>query len=329
MITRRDFLRLTAGTMTGAFGVFPARAAAEPTLETTTITLNQIPGICVAPQYVAEELLRSEGFGDVRYAKFGTAGIYKALASGEVDLSMAFVAPFITQLDSGAAIVLIGGVHAGCFELFGTEGVRSIRDLKGRTVAIPELGSPHHVFTASMAAHVGLNPIRDINFVIQPAEQSAHLLQDKKVDALMGFPPVPQELRSKNIGHVIVSSGADRPWSQYFCCIVGANQAFVRKHPVAAKRALRAILKAANLCSLEPARAARLIADRGYRYEYAFQTMKEIPYGRWREYDPEDTVRFYALRLHEAGMLKSNPQKLIARATDWRFLNELKRELKG
>jgi len=97
MITRRDFLRLTAGTMTGAFGVFPARAAAEPTLETTTITLNQIPGICVAPQYVAEELLRSEGFGDVRYAKFGTAGIYKALASGEVDLSMAFVAPFITS----------------------------------------------------------------------------------------------------------------------------------------------------------------------------------------------------------------------------------------
>jgi len=329
MITRRDFLRLTAGTMTGAFGVFPARAAAEPTLETTTITLNQIPGICVAPQYVAEELLRSEGFGDVRYAKFGTAGIYKALASGEVDLSMAFVAPFITQLDSGAAIVLIGGVHAGCFELFGTEGVRSIRDLKGRTVAIPELGSPHHVFTASMAAHVGLNPVRDINFVIQPAEQSAPLLQDKKVDALMGFPPVPQELRSKNIGHVIVSSGADRPWSQYFCCIVGANQAFVRKHPVAAKRALRAILKAANLCSLEPARAARLIADRGYRYEYAFQTMKEIPYGRWREYDPEDTVRFYALRLHEAGMLKSNPQKLIARATDWRFLNELKKELKA
>ena len=330
MISRRDFLyRLTAGTMTGALGVFPVRAAAEPTLETTTITLNQIPGICVAPQYVAEELLRSEGFADVRYAKFGTVGIYKALASGEVDLSMAFVAPFITQLDADAAIVLIGGVHAGCFELFGREGVHSIRDLKGKTVAIPEFGSPHHVFTASMAAHVGLNPARDINFVIQPAEKSAQLLQDRKVDALMGFPPVPQELRSKNIGHVIVSSGADRPWSLYFCCIVGANQTFVRKHPVAAKRALRAILKAANLCSLEPARAARLIADRGYQYEYALQTMKEIPYGRWREYNPEDTVRFYALRLHEAGMIKSTPQKIIAKGTDWRFFNELKKELKG
>ena len=57
--------------------------------------------------------------------------------------------------------------------------------------------------------------------------------------------------------------------------------------------------------------------------------MQEVPYGKWREYDPEDTVRFYALRLHEAGMIKSSPQKIIAQGTDWRFLNELKKELKG
>ncbi len=71
--------------------------------------------------------------------------------------------------------------------------------------------------------------------------------------------------------------------------------------------------------------------DHGYaeRYEYALQTLQEIPYAKWREYDAEDTVRFYALRLHEAGMIKSSPQKLIAQDTDWRFLNELKKELKG
>jgi NitT/TauT family transport system substrate-binding protein len=57
--------------------------------------------------------------------------------------------------------------------------------------------------------------------------------------------------------------------------------------------------------------------------------MKEVPYGMWREYDPEDTVRFYALRLHEAGMLKASPEKLITQGTDWRVLKELKKELKG
>ena len=33
------------------------------------------------------------------------------------------------------------------------------------------------------------------------------------------------------------------------------------------------------------------------------------PTSQWREYDPEDTLRFYALRLHEVGMIKSTPQK--------------------
>jgi NitT/TauT family transport system substrate-binding protein len=330
MISRRDFLSgLAAAGAASAVGWPPNPAAAEPSPETTAIILNEIPGICVAPQYVAQELLRGEGFTDVRYAKFGTAGIYKALASGEVDVSMAFVAPFITQLEQAEAIVLLGGVHVGCFELFGGERVRAIRDLKGKTVAVPELGSPHHVFLSSIATYVGLDPGRDITFVIHPVADSMRLLTDKKVDALMGFPPIPQELRAKRIGRVIVNSGVDRPWSQYFCCIVGANRAFVRRHPVATKRALRAILKAANLCSTEPARAARMVAARGYTYEDALQTMQEISYGRWREYDAEDTVRFYALRLREAGMIKSSPQTIIARGTDWRFFKELKRELKA
>jgi NitT/TauT family transport system substrate-binding protein len=73
------------------------------------------------------------------------------------------------------------------------------------------------------------------------------------------------------------------------------------------------------------------LVDRGFtpRYDYALQTMQEVPYGRWRDYDPEDTLRFYALRLHEAGMITASPQKILAQGTDWRFLNELKKELKG
>jgi NitT/TauT family transport system substrate-binding protein len=113
--------------------------------------------------------------------------------------------------------------------------------------------------------------------------------------------------------------------------MVAGNREFVSQHPVATKRALRAILKATDVCALEPERAARFLVDEGYtlRHDYALQVMQELPYNRWREYDPEDTMRFYALRLHEAGMIKSSPQKLIAQGTDWRFLNALKKEMKG
>jgi NitT/TauT family transport system substrate-binding protein len=94
---------------------------------------------------------------------------------------------------------------------------------------------------------------------------------------------------------------------------------------------MRAILKAADLCASEPARAARLLVDGGFtpRYDYALQTLKDVPYDRWREYDAEDTIRFYTLRMRDSGFIKSTPQKIIAESTDWRFLDELKRELKA
>jgi NitT/TauT family transport system substrate-binding protein len=130
---------------------------------------------------------------------------------------------------------------------------------------------------------------------------------------------------------VIVNSAVDRPWSQYFCCMVAGNTDFVREHPVATKRVLRAILKATDICATDPERAARQLVDGGFtpRFDYAVQTLTDLPYGRWREYDPEDTLRFYALRLHEAGMISSTPNQIIAAGTDWRFVNELKRELKA
>ena len=152
-----------------------------------------------------------------------------------------------------------------------------------------------------------------------------------KIDAFLAQPPVLQEVRAKNIGHVIVSGITDRPWSQYYCCMLATSTEFASKYPVATKRVLRAILKAADLCASEPKRVAQLLVDQGYttRYDYALQVLSDIRYDVWRDLDPEDTLRFYALRLHEAGLIQISPQKLIAEHTDWRFLDEVKRELKA
>ncbi len=331
--SRRGFLGglALAGTA-GFLGLHPELVAAEPPPETTKIRVVKSSGICVAPQYVAEEILQGGGFTEVQYVQEVAAqGTGQPLPLGHADLGMAFSGPLIVRVDAGDPIVMLAGVHVGCYEVFGTDRVRAVRDLKGKTVAVPELGSAHHLFLASMVAYVGLDPRQDIQWVTHAPSVSIQLLAEGQVDALVGFPPVPQELRAKGIGHMVVSSAVDRPWSQYFCCIAVGNQAFVRRHPVATKRALRAILKATDMCAREPDRAAQLLVEKGYtpNYDYALQTLREIPYNRWREYDPEDTVRFYALRLREVGMIKSTPQKIIAQGTDWRFFNELKKELKG
>jgi NitT/TauT family transport system substrate-binding protein len=268
----------------------------------------------------------------VQYVKVeSTLAKGKALITGQADITSYFAAPFITWVDAGEPVIALAGVHVGCFELFATERIRAIRDLKGKTIAVHVTMSAEHIFIASILAHVGMNPDRDVRWATYPVSESMQLLAEGKIDAFLCFPPVSQELRARKIGHVLVNSSIDRPWAQYFCCITVGNREFVRKHPVATKRAVRALLKATDLCAREPERAARLITDRGFveRYDYALQTMREVPYDRWRQQDPADTIRFYALRLREGGMIKASPQKILAQGSDWRFLNELKKELKG
>jgi NitT/TauT family transport system substrate-binding protein len=332
-MNRRRFLRrLGIAGIAGSLGLRATTANAEPPPETTKLRLVKIPSICQAPQYVADELLRAEGFTDVQYVqKPGAGGIAEALASGEANINNHFVAPCVLRIEAGDPIVILGGLHIGCFEVFATDRVRTVRDLKGKTIAVLELGSSQHVFLSTIVAHVGLDPRRDINWVTLPPADSMRLLTEGKVDAFLGFPPEPQELRARKIGHVIVNSTLDRPWSQYFCCMIVGNRDFVRNHPVATKRAMRALLKANTVCALEPDRVARHLVDKAFtpRFDYALQTLKDIPYAKWRNYDAEDTIRFYALRLHEAGMIKSSPQKILAQGTDWRFLDQLRKELKG
>jgi NitT/TauT family transport system substrate-binding protein len=328
---RREFLGgVTLTGAAGLLGLHPRPSAAEPPPETPSLRLVQrIDALCLSPQYVAEEFLRDEGFTDVQYTKMaGGSGLERALASGEAHLSMHFAAALILRVEAGDPVVMLAGGHVGCYELFATDRVRAIRDLRGKAVAVPARASLPGMLLAIILAHVGLDPRKDVDWVESPAAEQVRLLAEGKIDAFLAFPPTSQELRAKRIGHVLLNTMMDRPWSQYFCCVVAGNREFVRTHPVATKRALRAILKSADLCALEPERAAQALVDKGYAKAYALQTLTDIPYGKWREYEPEDTIRFYALRLHEIGMIKSTPQKIIGQGTDWRFLNELKKELK-
>ena len=126
--------------------------------------------LCVAPMYLAEDLLRAEGFSEVQYLDDdpGEIGTSKLVAMGAADLNMSFGLTTLVRVDAGEPVVLLAGVHAGCYELFATDRLRSIRELWGRKVAIPGFGSTHHVFLSVIASYVGLDPRRQISWVILP-----------------------------------------------------------------------------------------------------------------------------------------------------------------
>jgi NitT/TauT family transport system substrate-binding protein len=335
MQNRRHFLTtgfsLAAG-LAGAVALAGARQtlAEEAPPETISLRLPLYPATCLAPLDILDDLLCEEGFTEVHYLpgpeKKTPAEIF---ARGEVDFSQDFSPVAIVPIDAGAPMVMLAGVHSGCFELYARESIRSVGDLKGRKVGLPWGGNAQQVIVSIIAANVGLDPAKDIDWVFYGPRNPEELLDKGEIDAFLTVPPWAQELHAGDFGRVILNSTLDRPWSQYLCCMLIGHADFVRRNPIATKRVVRAMVRATDICAAKPDWVAQRLVDRGItpRYDSARQGLYDVPYRNWREYDPEDAVRFYALRLREIGMIKSSPDAIIATGTDWRFLKEVRKEL--
>src|SRR5260370_5867724 len=215
--TGRRFL--TAASSAGAAGFLRAsRVLAAEGLETTTVRIAHVPGICIAPQYVAEELLHAEGFTDVRYVRLAPgSNSPEGIARGEVDFGVNFASVLVAGFDRGVELTVLGGVHVGCFELFVNDGSRSLAELKGKRVGITFLGSPGHLFLAAIAAHVGIDPSQDLHWVT--SEQPAgpiELFTAGRGGALLPFPPLPHKIRGSLRGPVLHTSPLCTPRSRWF-----------------------------------------------------------------------------------------------------------------
>jgi NitT/TauT family transport system substrate-binding protein len=328
MQNRRQFLNIgfsmAAAGLAGAAALMGARrsVAEEAPPETTSVRLLNTHGICVAPIYIVDDLLREEGFTDVHY-------VSNPQTHGEVDFSPEYPAPAIIAIEAGEPVVVLAGIHPGCFELFARESIRSVGDLKGKSVGVRWAGASEHALLSIIAASVGLDPARDIRWVFDARGDHRELFAAGEIDAFLTAPPFAQELRARNFGNVILNSSLDRPWSQYFCCMLAANPEFVRTKPIATKRVVRSMVRAIDICAAKPDWVAQRLMDGGFApsSDYVRQGLADLPYRSWRDYDSEDTVRFYALRLREVGMIKSSPDKIIATGTDWRFIKEVRKEL--
>jgi NitT/TauT family transport system substrate-binding protein len=226
--TRRGFARaLTLAGTTAMFGMRPTASAAEPPPETTRLRVARLPSLCEAPAQVAQELLRGEGFSDVQYVGGDAFAVtWRKLVSGDIDLAILTSLAGVSLIDAGHPLLFLAGIHVGCFELIGHDRVHAVRDLKGKVVVVPGLASSPHTLVSIMAAYVGLDPGKDITWAVHGGRKAMQFFIDGKVDAFMGYPPEPQELRARSIGHVVVSTTTDRPWAQYFCCMIVGHRQF-------------------------------------------------------------------------------------------------------
>jgi NitT/TauT family transport system substrate-binding protein len=347
-LSRREFLRVAASA--GAFGAGVVLLGAcsddgkgsptstpgivvDPPPETTTIRIAKDALLArLAPLYLAQLFLPEEGFTDVQYidVPISSGRGLQELAAGEIDIGLFFAQQLTVAADAGEPLVALAGVQSSDFVLFGNDRVQSLRDLKGKRIYIitTDTTDPAYIFWAALLAHVGIDIEHEVELVQgdllkMALEGTIDAWTVNRANATVVF-------GANKIGHVVLDAMVDPPWSQYFGAMATGNRDFVEKHPAATKRALRAILKATDLCTREPERAARYLVDEGFtpfNYDVTLAGIPGLSYAAWRDFDPEDTMRFYALRLRDAGLIKSTPDELIARATDWHYLEEIKREL--
>jgi len=335
-LNRREFMKKTALTGAAAYlgiGSDLGLAAVEPPPETTTVRFQQIQSACWVPQLVAEPLLREEGFTDVQYIEHEI--IFQGeedILAGRVDFAADFTANSLMLWVPGDPIDFISGFHIGCYSLIGSDKIKTVRDLKGKKVwAWHDVNAGPEAFFKALIAYVGLDPENDVEYVECSIDEAIELFKRGKIDAFMSFPPGPQQLKAAGIGHVLVDTNIDRPWSQYYCCMILGRRDFIGNNPIATRKVIRSILRANDLVSKDPAMAAQMLVDRKLRkaddQEFVEQAFREIPYDKWRHYSPEDTIRFWALRLKELGLIKYSPQEIIDRNTDWSHLSSLKSEM--
>ena len=153
------------------------------------------------------------------------------LARGELDLDWNYAATHIASIEAGVPVTVLAGMHSGCLELIANDRVHSIAELRGKKVGVYDFSSSPHVLVTLMAAYIGLDPARDIEWVASGDASSLQLFVDGKIDAFLGVPPEPQELRARHIGHTILATAVDEPWSQYYCCMLAGRAEYVEPIP--------------------------------------------------------------------------------------------------
>ena len=197
--SRRQFVGgLTVAGAAGFWGVLPDCVVAEPPPETTRIRLAKTGALCMAPHFVAEDLLRSEGLTDVQYIlRQDLAAAEQALAAGEADLNVNYALRLVARLDAGDPVVVLAGIHVGCVELFGNDRVRSIRDLRGKRIVTGRVGTGLPQLIGIILGQIGLAVPSDVELVTRPAPEAIALFKEGKADAFLGIPPEPQELRAR------------------------------------------------------------------------------------------------------------------------------------
>ncbi len=310
-------------------------AVTEPP-ETTTVRIVN-PVECDPGLWLAKDYLREEGFTDITFVPTPFTSrdwITNRLA----DFACAHPEFVVGTIDDGLPLVVVAGLHSGCLELWVRDGIANYRDLRGKriSVRVRDISDQFYAFFATLLGYIGI-ALTDVQFMAAtgPNDYAGMIsaFTEGRADAVLAGAAQGPILRRlpRPPGHVILETMTEKPWSQYYCCHLVANRDWARQNPIATKRVTRALLRATDAAAKDAPRAARAAAATGFGFKdesLTIETMAMCKYN-WRDLDPEETLRFFALRLAAAKLIKSTAREIIERGTELAYMRQLRSELKS
>jgi NitT/TauT family transport system substrate-binding protein len=242
-------------------------SATSATAGANKIRVGYIGLTCEAPIFTAVEkgFFKEEGL-EVELVRCQWASYKDALALGRFDVTHHLVMYFLKPIEQGLDVKFTGGIHRGCLRVqAGMKGdIKSVKDLKGKIVGVPGLGTPPFMFATRVMAANGVDPSKDVQWRVYPAGELGLALDRGLVDAVADSEPIGSLLLAQGKVHTIADQAKDAPYKNEYCCAVLVNGTFLASNPKASAAATRALLKAAKWVNTNPAAAARLSVEKKY-----------------------------------------------------------------
>jgi NitT/TauT family transport system substrate-binding protein len=296
-------------------------SAAAPANGLTKIRVGYIGLTCEAPIYMAVEkgFFKDEGL-DVTLVKCDWANYKDVMALGGFDVTHHLVMYFLKPIEQGLDVKFTGGIHRGCLRVQGpvNGSIHSIEDLRGKRIGIPGMGTPPFMFANRVLTAHGIDPAKEITWLVYPAGELGLALEKGDVDAIADSEPIGTMLVAEGKVQTIADQAKDAPYKDEYCCEVVVNGKFLAANPKAAAAATRALLKAAKWVQTNPAAAARLSVEKKYLASNPELNMVAISH---LSYIPsvsgaEASVKSAATEMKKAGMLSpdTDVDALAARA---------------
>jgi sulfonate transport system substrate-binding protein len=222
---------------------------------------------CEAPIFTAIEkgFFKEEGL-DVSLVKCEWANYKDVLALGGYDVTHHLIMYFLKPVEQGLEVKFTGGIHKGCLRVqAATKGpIRSIKDLRGKRIGVPGMGTPPFIFANRVLGANGIDPSKEITWLVFPAGELGLALDKGEVDAVADSEPIGTLLLADGKVRNVADQAVDEPYKDEYCCAVLVNGKFLAKNPKAAAAATRALLKGAKWVETNPAAAAKLSVEKKY-----------------------------------------------------------------